>query len=83
MTDQEKTLMGAHATYWRARLEDGGVIVFGPVLDPKGPWGVGIVEMSNAEEVADFGRKDPIIKAGIGFKFEYYPMASAVYLEHF
>jgi len=39
MTDEERALMQAHGLYWRERMAEGKVIVFGPVADPKGPWG--------------------------------------------
>ena len=31
--------MKRHAAYWQSLLDKGFVLVFGPVLDPKGPYG--------------------------------------------
>ena len=39
MTPEEGQVMQAHAAYWQALLAQGIAIVFGPVLDPKGPGG--------------------------------------------
>ena len=39
MNEQEKTLMQQHFIYWKERQDAGEVLVFGPVLDPKGPYG--------------------------------------------
>jgi len=37
MTEAEGELMKRHAAYWQSLLDKGFVLVFGPVLDPKGP----------------------------------------------
>jgi uncharacterized protein YciI len=78
MTDEERALMQAHAVYWRERMTEGKVIVFGPVADPKGPWGLGIVRVSSAAELEAFKDGDPVIKAGSGFRYESLPMLRAV-----
>jgi len=43
MTDAEKAIMQQHVVYWSKLLEKGTAIAYGPVLDPKGPYGVGII----------------------------------------
>jgi hypothetical protein len=50
MREEERGLMQSHSVYWRGLLDKGTVLVFGPVLDPKGPFGVCI------GKVADEGR---------------------------
>jgi hypothetical protein len=37
----------------------GAAIIFGLVLDPKGTWGVAIVEVASEPEVRILGRNDP------------------------
>src|SRR5207245_6870894 len=44
MTESERKVMGEHVTYWTALRDKGIAIVFGPVLDHKGVWGVAVVE---------------------------------------
>ncbi|HWY63023.1 MAG TPA: YciI family protein [Rhizomicrobium sp.] len=78
MSDEERALMQAHAVYWRERMAEGKVIVFGPVADPKGPWGLGVVCVSSAAELDAFKDGDPVIKAGRGFRYESLPMLRAV-----
>jgi hypothetical protein len=78
MTDEERALMQAHGVYWRERMAEGKVIVFGPVADPKGPWGLGVVKVSSAAELEAFKDGDPVIKAGCGFRYESLPMLRAV-----
>src|ERR1700756_3607055 len=60
MTQAERELMERHAAYWQALLNKGSVLVFGPVFDPKGPYGAGIatfallkfnVETSNERQI--------------------------------
>ena len=77
MTDAEKKIMHEHSVYWRTNMEKtGDIIMYGPVADPQGHWGIGIVQMGSPQEVEDFANNDPAIKSGIGFQFEYYHMPS-------
>jgi hypothetical protein len=39
------------------------IVRIGPVLDPKGTWGVAIVEVASEPEAHVLGRNDPAIKA--------------------
>ena len=45
MNEQERAVMLEHVAYWKGHANRGVAVVFGPVLDPKGTWGVGIVEV--------------------------------------
>ena len=47
MTEAERNVMQQHAIYWKGLTDRGIAIIFGLVLDPKGPWGVGIVEVAD------------------------------------
>ena len=78
ITAEERAVMGAHAGYWREAMARGLVVIFGPVADPAGPWGLGVLRVANAQAVKDFAASDPVIKAGIGFRYEILPMVSAV-----
>jgi uncharacterized protein YciI len=76
MTEAEGKLMEEHAIYWKGLIDRGIAIVFGLVLDPKGPWGVGIVEAADEPDVRALGTDDPAVKAGL--TFEVYPMRGAI-----
>jgi uncharacterized protein len=65
ITDDERKIMAEHGHYWRKLMEQGIVHVFGPVIDPKGPWGLGIVEAINEDEVRSFTADDPALKSGL------------------
>ena len=74
MNEQEKALMQQHFLYWKGRQGAGEVLVFGPVLDPKGPYGMGVVNAVDEDGACAFAAADPAMKANIGFACEVYPM---------
>jgi len=74
MNDNEKALMGQHAAYWAQMLNEGAVVVFGPVMDPKGPFGMGIFVGDSEADVKRRTDADPVMQANIGFKVEVSPM---------
>ena len=71
MTDAERNIMQQHIGYWNSLMAQGKVLVFGPVLDPKGPYGLGIVEVDSEEEVKVMIANDPA--NGLN-QYEYYAM---------
>jgi uncharacterized protein YndB with AHSA1/START domain len=79
MTADERQVMQEHAAYWREHLAAGTAIVFGPVADPKGGWGLGVVRVRSADEVAPLEQNDPAIRSNRGFTYEVLPMLNAVY----
>jgi uncharacterized protein len=74
MSADEKTMMAEHFAYWKARLDHGEVVVFGPVMDPKGPFGLGVVSAPGEAAARAFADGDPAIKSKRGFVCEIYPM---------
>jgi uncharacterized protein len=75
MTDDERAIMMKHISYWTEIMNQGKVLAFGPVLDPKAAYGLGIVAVENEREVEDFILNDP---AGKINKYEYFPMKAIV-----
>lgn len=65
MTGYEQDVMKRHAAYWTQLLAAGRVVVFGPVADPEGVWGLGVVRAGSHAEVIELAEKDPAIIAGI------------------
>jgi hypothetical protein len=78
MTAAERQVMMAHAAYWRGFLERGVAVLFGPVADPKGAYGLGIVRVSDEAELRALQEGDPAITAGIGLSYEAAPMLQVV-----
>ena len=75
MTDEEKSIMQQHAAYWRKFMNEGKVIVFGPVLDPNAVYGLGVLSVDDEQEVNDFIASDPANRIN---SYEYYPMLAVV-----
>jgi uncharacterized protein len=75
MTDEERAVMGAHLQYWNGLMEKGTAIVFGPVLDPAGIYGFGIISVDAETEVAEITKNDP---ASAINRYESYPMMAVV-----
>jgi uncharacterized protein len=66
MTDDERQTMARHATHWQPHLESGRMILFGPILDGTGSWGLGVVEADDEQELRAFADKDPVVTTGTG-----------------
>ena len=65
MTDEERAVMGRHAAYWQPVIESGRMVVFGPVLDSTGSWGLGVVVAEDEDELRRFAANDPAVTSGI------------------
>jgi uncharacterized protein YciI len=64
MTDEEREVMGRHAAYWQPFIDSGQMVVFGPVLDGTGSWGLGVMEAEDEEELRAFAAGDPVVVSG-------------------
>jgi uncharacterized protein YciI len=64
MTDAEREIMDRHAAHWQAYIDSGQMVIFGPVLDDSGSWGLGVVETDNEEELRAFAARDPAVTTG-------------------
>lgn len=78
MTPEERSAMEEHVQYWTARMVEGIALVFGPVLDPAGPWGLGVVRVPDQAGLRRLQEEDPAIRAGIGLRYEAIPMARVI-----
>jgi uncharacterized protein YciI len=65
MTEQERALMLQHRNYVHGFFESGAVLAYGPVLDPEGSYGMGLLEMNDLTEAERFAEGDPTVKAGM------------------
>jgi uncharacterized protein YciI len=74
----EAALMQQHAAYWSGLMQQGKVIAFGPVADPRGAWGVGLLQLDDGDDAHALGAADPAILANAGFSFEVHPMPKVV-----
>lgn len=75
LSDEERNIMQQHVAYWKQKMNEGKVVVFGPVLHPNGPYGLGIVKVIDEEEVKLFIKEDPASQLN---QYEYFPMNAVV-----
>lgn len=66
MSDEERQIMARHAAHWGPWIESGQMVIFGPVLDSTGSWGLGVVEADDEEELRAFAADDPVVTTGTG-----------------
>jgi hypothetical protein len=78
MTNDERKLMQQHGAYWTELAQKGIALLFGPVLDPAGSYGIGVVEVEKEEEVAILTENDPVTKSGQQFRHEAYVMPQLI-----
>ena|SRR5262245_50745864 len=78
MDAREAEAMKRHVAYWAELAEKGIAIVIGPVADPKGVWGVAILELEEDMDVQALTANDPAILAELGASYEILPMPRAV-----
>jgi len=82
MTNEEKLLMQEHVAYWTQLAEKGVALLFGPVADPAGSYGIGVVAVEREEQVAVLTANDPVTASGGHFKHEAYLMPQVVVSKH-
>jgi uncharacterized protein YciI len=73
MTEKESNIMKQQAAYWADKTNRGFVIVYGHVFDPKGGYGLGIIEVEDENQAHNLAENDPTVKTGL-LRFEIYPM---------
>ena len=66
--------MGQHVAYWQDLMHSQKALAFGPVADPQGGYGIGIIAASSDAEMETLRKNDPTIEANEGFRFEVLPM---------
>ncbi|WP_208615629.1 YciI family protein [Gottfriedia luciferensis] len=77
MTHEERNIMLQHISYWTDKQNQGIALVFGPVLNPKDPQGIAIIEVEDEDQVPKLILEDPAVIAGI-MTVEFYPMLATL-----
>ena len=75
MTAAEREVMSGHVAYWTERAREGISIVFGPVADPSGVYGIGVHQVEDEAQMRQLLLDDPA--SGL-LTFELAPMANPV-----
>ena len=81
MTDAERQLMRQHVAYWSDLAANRTVILFGPVADPQGGYGIAVVEAPDEATVRALTANDPVTKAAAGFSYRIDAMPQLILRE--
>ena len=65
ITPDETKLMQAHYVYWKEQFDKGVCVFGGPVLDPKGVYGVLAIVAATEDAARTVASADPSVKAGL------------------
>ena len=75
MSNEERGIMMKHVEYWTDLMNKGKVVVFGPVMDPKEIYGLGVVKVDTDSELKSLIDNDPA--NGLN-QYEFFPMRAVV-----
>ncbi|MGZ3676747.1 MAG: YciI family protein [Ktedonobacterales bacterium] len=75
MMPEERAIMNKHVAYWSEKATQGIAIVFGPVMDLKGVYGIGVYQVQDEDEMRNLLEHDP---ANGLLQYDILPMARAV-----
>ncbi len=64
-TPSEQALMEQHFQYWKDLFDKGVCLFGGPVLDPRGVYGVLAIRAATEDEARTLANGDPSVKAGV------------------
>jgi hypothetical protein len=78
MTPDERATLSDHAAYWGGLLNAGKAVAFGPVDDPAGSYGLGVLLVEDQAEAEAIRDADPAITAPHGLRVELAPMIRLV-----
>jgi len=71
MDPGEREIMTRHVAYWAPLVEDGTVLVLGPVMAPQGGFGMAVVAVDDESHLDRLIAADPALAIGT---YETYPM---------
>jgi uncharacterized protein len=77
MTADEQRAMAEHQEYWQHLLKGGRVVVYGPVADPEGVWGLGVLRAADRAEALAISVDDPSVTAGVN-TFEVFEIMDGI-----
>jgi len=78
MTGAEAAVMQEHFGYWVGLMKERKVVAYGPVMDPKGTYGIAVLEVEDEAAARAIAENDPAVRADAGFRFELSPMPGAI-----
>ena len=76
LSDDERAIMQQHADYWERQTAAGKVVVYGPVVESEGSWGLGVIRAEDAAGAQSMLERDPAIATRLAtFKLGTMPVA--------
>lgn len=75
MTEEERATMNSHVAYWSNMAARGIATVFGPVMDPEGVFGIGVLNVEDEAELRSLLDHDPAL--GL-LRYEMFPMPRVI-----
>ena len=69
MTEAERAFMAEHVAYWLGLSARREAVVFGAVADPKGAWGLAVLDVEDAARAEAVAEGDPAVEKG-GLTYE-------------
>ncbi|MGD0730501.1 MAG: YciI family protein [Terracidiphilus sp.] len=80
LSDAERQVMGQHFLYLKGLNEKGICLFAGPVLDPRGVYGVAVIVAATEDEAGNYMKNDPSVKDGVN-RFEIAEVDIAIPLQ--
>lgn len=80
MTDAELATMRSHIEYWRGPFAAGKVLIYSPVADPDGSWGMCVVQADSETELDALRDSDPAYLGDIGL-IDWLPLPFPVVID--
>jgi uncharacterized protein YciI len=68
MSDDERATMSEHAGHWSGLAGQGTALIFGPVADPAGGYGIGIIEVDDLQAAEALRDADPAVTSPHGIR---------------
>ena len=65
LTDDERRIVGEHFAYLQRLQTDGKLVLAGQAYDPKGFWGILILNTPDAQGAAELMKADPAVKQNL------------------
>jgi uncharacterized protein YciI len=73
MSEDERAIMTEHLAFMNQHFAAGRVLIFGPVMDPAGVYGMAVLDAKDQAEAEAIMRKDPSVARGVN-RLDIYPM---------
>ncbi|HUU77941.1 MAG TPA: YciI family protein [candidate division Zixibacteria bacterium] len=78
-TEKENKVMQKHFEYLKGLLAEGKLVLAGPVLNEKNPFGLYIFQCTTKEEAENLFKNDPSILSGVQKIKEFEPFKLSLY----